>query len=168
METVNWITPEKAAGLFLVAWVKDWPLIDLVNVFSQRRLLDGVKLLTPELAKEMGSMYSFMPSTLQGYVIPQLGKRSALTFAKRFVADNYPKLNDALWDAPDNQAILALKDRVLRLKCPEILKSRKFSKEELAERNRTARAAKAEQSSYAISREIFKRRKDGSDWKTVK
>jgi len=163
METVDWLDKEKAAGMFLVAWVKDWSLVNLVQTLAQKH----VNNIDEEFVKEVHKQYPFMPSQLDLYFQPYR-KHTKFSYTKRFISDNYPKLNDALYEAKDNKEILELKPRVLRLVCPNINRKAKFSKEESEQGKKERRAERAIQESYFISRRAFTQGHGKYGWKTVK
>ena len=163
METVNWMDKEKAAGMFLVAWVKDWTMVTLVHTLAQRHLEN----IDEEITKQLHEHYPFMPSNLINYYAPYL-KRTKFEYVRRFVANNYPKLSNALWEANDNKEILALKPRVLKLISPDIARASKFSREERNERARENRYLKAGIMGYRMSRNTFTKGRGNNGWKTVK
>ena len=163
METANWLDKEKAAGMFLVGWVKDWTMITLLRTLTN----DHITNVDDEMLKKLHAHYPFMPSNLLNYHAPFL-KRTKFERVKRFVANNYPKLNDALWNAKDNKEILELKPRVLRLVSPDIARPTKFSKAERAERVKEVKELKAGQLGYGLSRKLFTKGRGNNGWTTTK
>lgn len=151
---------EKAAGYFLLAWIKEWSMPTLAGIILE----SGSGHIDPEY---LNKNYSFMPQNRDCYFLPARRGGFSPMYVRKFVADNYPKLNARLWDCNSNEEIMSLKDRVLRLDCPNILAKTKFSKNDKIKNNKIMANGRAEQKSYEISREIFKKSR-GTDWNTVK
>ena len=163
METAKWLDKEKAAGMFLVAWVKEWSMMTLLCTL----LGEQVNSIDEALLEEVHKHYPFMPNNLINYFAPYL-KRTRFEYVKRFTASNYPKLNEALWNAKDNKEILALKPRVLKLVCPNIARTTKYSNAERAERAKELRDVKAVQLGYQLSRKRFTKGRGNNGWTTTK
>lgn len=90
----------QAAQYFIVAWVKDWSLLTYLQV-----LADG----GPRIAfEDAHALYPWLPGTW-GYKL----RRTCRTH----LADSNRPLSDALWDAPDDRARLALAPQVEAFVC---------------------------------------------------
>lgn len=138
---------QEAAKFLIVAWVKDWPL---------RTLLDTITNTRGEVTEDRIALarqsFLFLPMHIHWYVCAH----GAGASTRRFVADGFPRLNDALWDADDNKGRLELSSRVETLDASDIRMSRQLSRDGVA----AMRKAKSEfgrtMGSYRLSREAFK------------
>lgn len=80
----------------IVAWVKDWSLYTYLQVVTGEKKPD---------IDSAHTQFEWLPTGRVSFI-----KKTA----KRFIADNFPKLNDRLWDAKDNAARIALHKQVMR------------------------------------------------------
>lgn len=94
---------EQAAKYMILAWLKDWS----IRVYLETVYQNGI----PVEASQIHADYPWMPAVENLYYF---GKGSK--YCRTFIANCYPALNNALCDAPDNKALLALAPRVLLLK----------------------------------------------------
>jgi hypothetical protein len=89
------MTHEEAAKYMIVAWVKDW------NLYTYLQVVTGEKKPDVDGAH---TRLEWLPTGRVSFVAKS---------ARRFIADNFPRLNDRLWDAKDNAERLALYKQVM-------------------------------------------------------
>jgi len=150
---------EKAAKMFIVAWVKNWYMRTLLDVITE----ESVTAVTEERLAKVVEAFPFMPSTLSFYI--------ANSGCGRTMRVSLPsinkKLNDALWDAKDNKARLDMYKYVMGIKTGKAIHKRKFDTTDQITGNAIRKESNAEYTSYKLSREAFKKAQ-GHDWNTVK
>jgi hypothetical protein len=139
---------EKAAQYFIVAWVKEWTLRTYLEVVT-----DG----GPEIRFEHAqALYPWLPDSW-----PFAANHRVRTF----LAEANRPLSDALWDAADNRARLALAPQVEAFVCTSY--SRAYVEEARS-------AASKAQSRMNVKRLLIKadiedkRRKNGYHWQVCK
>jgi hypothetical protein len=145
---------EKAAGLLVVAWVKDWTILTLYSAINS-----SYGMPSDEEIEEFAKTYPFMTSNKTWYIRNKL--------IRTYISSLDRKLNDKFWDAKDNAERLKLVKYITHIKADHVIAKRKFTSDEYKDRRKITREAKAEYGSYKISREAFKKAR-GHDWKTVK
>ncbi len=152
------LTLEQGAKYFIVAWVKNWTMRTLINA------LDGESgFVSDERLKKLTDQYPFLPSNVNWYIC----KNGKGLHTKIAMPDIDKKLNNALWDAKDNQARLDLHKYVMKMKTNKVIHTRKFESKDQIENNKALRESKSEYESYKLSRAYFKKCQ-GRDWFTVK
>lgn len=149
---------EKAAKMFIVAWVKNWPMRTLLDAISEQH-----GTITEERLAKIVAVFPFMPSNLSWYISDK-GRGKTAKVAMPVISK---KLNDALWDAKDNETRLSYYKYVLSLKTNMAIHKRKYESADQIENNKTMKEANAEAVSYRLSRTAFKKAQ-GHDWNTVK
>jgi hypothetical protein len=149
---------EKAAKMFIVAWVKNWSMRTLLNAISEQH----GEMSEERLAKVV-KQFPFMPSNISWYISDK-GKGKTAKVAMPAISK---KLNDALWDAKDNETRLGFYKYVLSLNSGNVVHKRKYTSDEQIEHTKTIKEAKAEEVSYKLSRAAFKKA-SGHDWNTIK
>jgi len=152
------LNKEKAAKMLIVAWVKNWPMRVLLDAISEQH-----GEVSDERLAKIVEAFPFMPSNLSWY-ISNNGKGKLTKIAMPAINK---KLNDALWDAKDNETRLSFYKYVMTMKTNVATHKRKYESKDQVENNKTLREANAEYSSYRLSREAFKKA-SGHDWNTVK
>lgn len=149
---------EKAAKMLIVAWVKNWPMRVLLDAISEQH-----GTVNDERLAKIVEAFPFMPSNLSWY-ISNHGKGKLTKVAMPAINK---KLNDALWDAKDNETRLSFYKYVMTMKTNVATHKRKFASEDQIQNNKTFKEADAEYKSYRLSRDAFKKAQ-GHDWNTVK
>lgn len=149
---------EKAAKMFIVAWVKNWPMRTLLDTISEQQ-----GLVTDERLEKIVEQFPFMPSNLSWYISDH-GKGKLTKIAMPSINK---KLNDALWDAKDNETRLSFYKYVMAMKTNKAIHKRKFVSKDQIEHNKIMKESTAEYKSYRLSREAFKKAQ-GHDWNTIK
>jgi hypothetical protein len=141
---------KKAADYFIVAWCKDWTLIDYFRVVAELPnnpktsvVYESCKDLTPwaDIGKDF---YAF--------------KRPV----RFFVSTNYPKLSSWLISRNDNISRLSYSKELIKMK-PKNNGESIHSKEDLKELEKTKKEYKSQLLDYEISRTNFKEAKK-SQW----
>jgi len=150
---------EKAAKMLIVSWVKNWPMRTLLGVITE----DSQAKVTQERLDEVAKEFPFMPTNLSWY-ISNHGRGKMTKVAMPSISK---KLNDALWDAKDNETRLGFYKYVLSMKTNKAIHKRKYDSEDQITNNRTLKESSAEYKSYKLSREAFKKAQ-GRDWNTIK
>ncbi len=149
---------EKAAKMLIVAWIKNWSMRTLLDAISEQH-----GAVTDERLAKIVKTFPFMPSNLSWYISNKgVGKMTRIA-----IPVISKKLNDALWDAKDNETRLSFYKYVLSLKTNVVNHKRKYESEDQIENNESYKESKAEYGSYRLSREAFKKA-SGHDWNTIK
>lgn len=152
------LTLEQGAKYFIVGWIKDWSMRTLIDAMDEQH-----GDVTEERLKILTEQFPFLPSGISWY-ISKKGRGQQIKVA---MPDISKKLNDALWEAKDNQERLSFYTYVMKLKTNKAVHTRKYNSEDQILNNKQLRESKATYESYKLSREYFKKRQ-GRDWFTVK
>jgi hypothetical protein len=100
----QWMPRDKAARYFIVGWVKDW------SWWAYYTVLTGKTRYTPALDAELRRRYPWFIDAHQRHGV-WLNRMSM----RGWLASRYPRVSDAMWDAPDDGARLALFPKILTL-----------------------------------------------------
>ena len=92
------MTQEQAAKYLIVAWLKDWSLTLYLSTVSRKRHVS----LT-----DAHDLFPWLPADPFIFL---LGVKT-----RRYLAAQFPAFNDALFDAKDNSARLAMVPRIMQL-----------------------------------------------------
>lgn len=149
---------EKAAKMFIVAWVKNWSMRVLLDAISEQH-----GAINEERVAKVAEQFPFMPTNISWYISDN-GKGKTAKVAMPAISK---KLNDALWDAKDNETRLGFYKYVLSLNSKNVTHKRKYNSDEQIENTKIIKEAKAEEASYKLSRAAFKKA-SGHDWNTIK
>lgn len=153
------LNTEKAAKLLIVAWIKEWPMRTLLDAIREKQSND----LTQEETQKFAEEYQFMPKNLWVYISHGGNGMSA----KKFMFDNYRKINDKLWDTTDNLKRLEHWVYFANKKCPNAKASKNYAVEDQNEKNK----ARKDYSAFVKSRKHYKEifdKSSGHHWFTVK
>lgn len=149
---------EKAAKMFIVAWVKNWPMRTLLDAISEQH-----GEVTDERLAKIVEVFPFMPSNVSWYISDK-GRGKTAKVAMPSISK---KLNDALWDAKDNETRLGFYKYVLTMKTNKAIHKRKYESADQISNNKILKESTAEYGSYRLSRDAFRKAR-GHDWNTVK
>lgn len=125
--------------MLVVAWVKDWGLGTLATTIAGKDYS----------VQEIHSKFPFLCGEDWLYR-KNYGKGQSM---RRYVADYLPQINSSLWDAKDNAQRLLIANRIEKSICV----NGTVASKEASEARKAVKAAKAENASYFLSREAFKR-----------
>jgi len=150
---------ENAAKMLIVGWVKNWSMRTTLNAIREK---NSDKITDEEIAN-FHNQYPFMPKNIWLY----LSNGGMGTPVRKFMYDNYRKVNDALWDTDDNKVRLSFWKYLASKKCPNILPSSAYTKEEKLERQKATKAFNNNVISMMHYKEIT-HKSSGHDWFTVK
>ena len=150
---------EKAAKLLIYAWIKDWPLRTLYDAITEK----SSKNFSDEEIKKFSNKYSFMPSDHKLYIF----NKGRGVSVKKFMFDNYKKINDILWDTEDNLKKLEYWVYFKNKKCESVMPSSKYNTKERNEKRVTSKNYVGYVQSKMHYREIFDK-SSGHHWFTVK
>lgn len=152
------LTLEQGAKYFIVAWIKNWSMRTLIDA------MDGVSgPVTDERLEKLTKQFPFLPSNVNWYIC----KKGKGQQAKAAMPDIDKKLNDALWDAKDNEQRLSFYTYVMKLKTNKAIHTRKYNSVDQKQHNKEMKENHAAYESYKLSRAYFKK-SQGRDWFTVK
>lgn len=143
------LTLEQGAKFLIVAWAKDWGMRTLMDCLDERPI--GTEI-SDERIQDLTSAFAFMPSHTHWY----LQNRGRGASARKFVADAFPRLNEALWSAKDNAKRLTLAKQIERLSAGGVKASSRLSASEISEASIDRKRAAAENAAYRLHRESFK------------
>jgi hypothetical protein len=148
------LSKEQAAKYMVLAWLKDWSVRLYLGTIYQTNI--------PEDPKQIHKDYPWMP-VLESLYFHGRGRK----YCRTFIAMTYPDLNNALCDAADNKALLALAPRILGLNNKNIQLQTMLRKPDYAECKRSQLDFQANRMMSDSKRE---ERKNAlrSNWGTVK
>jgi len=152
------LTLEQGAKYFIVAWIKDWSMRTLIDAMDEKH-----GHITDERLEKLTQQFPFLPSNINWYIC----KKGAGHKLKAAMPDIDKKLNDALWDAKDNEQRLSFYTYVMKLKTNKAVHTRKYNSVDQKQHNKEFRENNAAFDSYKLSRAYFKKCQ-GRDWFTVK
>jgi hypothetical protein len=158
LKEILMLTLEQGAKYFIVGWIKDWSMRTLIDAMDEKH-----GEVTEERIKILTEQFPFLPSGINWY-ISKKGRGQQIKVA---MPDISKKLNDALWEAKDNQERLSFYTYVMKLKTNKAVHTRKYSSSDQKQHNKELRENNATFESYKLSREYFKK-SQGRDWFTVK
>jgi hypothetical protein len=150
---------EFAAKMLIVGWVKNWSMRTVLNAVREK---NSDKISDEEIL-EFHNQYPFMPKNIWLY----LSNHGVGTPVRKFMYDNYRKVNDALWDTDDNKVKLSFAKYLASKKCPDIKPSSAYTKQEKNEHQKTLKSFANNARSMAHYKEIM-HKSSGHDWFTVK
>ena len=140
------LTKEQAAKYAVVGWVKDWSLITLLSAIDsatasakdvEQERIDAARVVAP-----------FMPDDVWVY------RRGGSV--RRFFADNFPGVSNALWDANSHEDRFVLAQRIERLSGAGKAVGSRFTGNDLHEMRKTRQALRQATTSYRASRDAFR------------
>lgn len=137
-------TQTKAADYFVVAWCKNWTLLDYINA-----ILEGAPRESLQEAVELAR-------TIAPW-LPELHFNAGLFSqgVKEFVLRAYPSLSDWLWKQKADIDRLKCAGQLLKLKPPAKLRGR-VTDEDRREMKSASRGERQASTSYRASRDAFK------------
>ena len=151
------LTKEQAAKYAVVAWVKDWSLITLLSsIDSDPASARHVEQPRVDAARAVAP---FLPDDVWVY------RRGGSV--RRFFADNFPGVSNALWDADSNEERFGLAQRIERLSGAGKEVRSRFTGNDLHEMRKTRQVLRQATTSYRASRDAFRSNKR-SAWNVCK
>jgi hypothetical protein len=153
------MSAEYAAKMLIVGWVKNWSIRTVLNAIREK---DSNKISDEEIS-DFHKQYPFMPQNIWLY----LSHGGAGTPVRKFMYDNYRKVNDALWDTDDNKIRLSFAKYLASKKCPNIKPSSAYTKKDKVEHQKAIKAYNNNVISMTHYKEIM-HKSSGHDWFTVK
>lgn len=153
------MTLEKAAKMLIVGWVKNWSIRVVFNSIIEK----CPKHLDENMILEFHNKYPFMPKNMWLY----LSNGGSGTPVRKFMYDNYRKVNDAFWDTNDNTKRLNYWEYLASKKCPNLKPSSAYTKQEKMEHAKALKAYANNTRSMAQYKEIMNK-SSGHNWFTVK
>ena len=151
------LTKEQAAKYAVVAWVKDWSLITLLSAIDgatasakdvEQERIDAARVVAP-----------FLPDDVWVY------RRDGSV--RRFFADNFPRISDALWDAASDAIRLKLSQKIERISGAGKVVGSRFATGDLQAMRKTRESLRQATTSYRASRVAF-RSNGRSAWNVCK
>ena len=130
---------EQAAKYFVVAWVKDWSLQTYWRVITEKTDIQWDQAHT---------LFPWLPD--EGWFIRN-------SCVRRFLAEAHLVLNDAMWDAKDDKARLALAPKIKLFQCGVIKKRRNLAREACTASSKKAKHERSVLSLLLAQRDRSKR-----------
>lgn len=150
---------EQAAKMLIVGWVKNWNMRTVLNAITEKNS-DNIN---DEEILNFHNKYAFMPKNIWAY----LSHRGSGVPVRKFIYDNYRKLNDALWDTDDNKVRLSFASYLISKKCQDVNSSSLYEKEDKDKNRKATRDYSGFVKSKAHYKDIFDK-SSGHHWFTVK
>ena len=150
---------EQAAKMLIVGWVKNWTMRTVFGAIQEK----NADKINDETMLEFHNQYPFMPKNIWLY----LSNGGTGTPVRKFMYDNYRKVNDALWDTDDNKKRLEFAKYLALKKCLNIKPSSAHTKEEKYQKQKATKSYHNSVKSMIHYKEIM-HKSGGHDWFTIK